>query len=168
MSCSVEISVILHLPKSIPYSFDKILKRISALHLYKEHRLEIILLDENKNIDQNNKITQLDVNGNPIHIIKDKSSSSGKWLNKALAKANCDALLYINNKNTDIQLKNSALSAFLLCAERHPGWGFIYADYQLISGTKKTDIHLLPFHSPQADGLTDTVPTFPSPSQATF
>jgi glycosyltransferase involved in cell wall biosynthesis len=147
MSISVEVSVILHLPKTLPYPYDKFLHMVTSLYNQNIQALEIIILDEQNNSDLKNSLSQMISNGLPIHIITGKSSTLGQWLNKALTKARGEALLYINNKDAEIKLRNSALSALLLSAERHPKWGFIYTDYQLIAGTKQTDIKLLPFHN---------------------
>jgi glycosyltransferase involved in cell wall biosynthesis len=146
MSSSGKISAVLHLPKTLPYPLGNFIKMISSLSDQQEYLLEIIVLDEQNNSDLKNSVAQIDSSGNFIHIITGKSSSLGHWLNRALAKASGDALLYINNKNAEIKIKKSALPALILSAERHPDWGFIYADYQLITGDKKTELYLLDFH----------------------
>jgi glycosyltransferase involved in cell wall biosynthesis len=147
MSFSGIISIILHLPRTLPYPLANFLKMVTALSKHQTYQVELIIIDEQNHSTLKDSVAPLDPDGNVIHIVPGKSSSLGYGLNKALAKARGDALLYINNKNAEIKINKSALSAYILSAERHSEWGFIYADYQLMTGDKKTEMHLLDFHN---------------------
>lgn len=141
-----EISVILHHSRTAAFPVDRLFNLITFLYQNHDFRLEVFILDEENNPDLKNTINRLDPDDHSIQILTGKSSTLGQELNKALAKARGNLLLYINNRIAEIQLKKSTLSALVLCARRHPSWGLVYADYELISASKKTDVHLLPFH----------------------
>ncbi len=57
-----------------------------------------------------------------------------------------DFILYIDNMKNPVILKEAALEAFLIAAERNPGAGSFYADYDLKKGDEVKEVHLLNYH----------------------
>lgn len=56
-------------------------------------------------------------------------------------------LLVLDNNQVPVTLRRSAVRTFLMSAERHPGFGLIYADYERTSADgKAADVHLLDWH----------------------
>jgi glycosyltransferase involved in cell wall biosynthesis len=147
MSSRVKISAIMHLPKPLPYPIDTFFLILEHLLNQQDHKMEILILDEQQDNNIKSRLEKCDNRQHVIHPLIKKSNRLGQWLNSALAKAKGDYLLYINNQTAEVYLKRSAANAFLFAAERHPDWGLIYADYQLQTENKKIEeINLLQPH----------------------
>lgn len=68
-------------------------------------------------------------------------------LNAALKRATGDAVMLVNNVSARVDFRQSTLELFLLVAERNPGLGMIYADYQRVEQNGwATIINLLDHH----------------------
>ncbi len=140
------ITVILHLPKELPYSIKKFYEIISCILQQNDNTAELIIFDQQLNENINNEIIRMNTEGNRIIFIKEQFSTLGAWLNAARARTGSESLLYIDNRSAEVYLKKSAVSLFLLTAERNPEAGFIYADYAVTNGRKVNEIHLLKPH----------------------
>ena len=68
-------------------------------------------------------------------------------LNRAFVQSQVSLILYIDNSENEVSLKNSCANLFLLAAERYPNTGIFYGDYDLLSGDEKYPIRLLKHHS---------------------
>jgi glycosyltransferase involved in cell wall biosynthesis len=146
MSSPIKISAVVHLPKPLPYTADAFIMILETLLLQQDQQLEILILDEQNDSEFKNRLDKLETGKHTIHLLTRKNNKLGQGLNSALAKAKGDYLLYINNQNAEVYLKQTAVTAFLFAADRHPNWGFIYADYQRQSGNKLEELHLLQPH----------------------
>ena len=102
---------------------------------------ETIILATNKNNTQN-----IFTNTNAKIIEYDEKNLS-IGLNKAIKEASGKYILYIDNIQNPVYLKNSSLDAFLLAAERNPKVGLFYTSYELKDNGKIKEIHLLNHHN---------------------
>jgi len=79
--------------------------------------------------------------------INTESKGFAMLMNEAIKKSEADYILYIDNRNNPVILKNAALEAFLICAERNPESGLFYADYELEDDGNIKEIKLLFHHT---------------------
>jgi len=101
---------------------------------------ETIILSTDKN-----KVQEIFTNTNSKIIeYDDKNPSIG--LNESIKSASGEYILYIDNTQNPVYLKNSSLDAFLLTAERNPKAGLFYTSYELKDNEKIKEIHLLDHH----------------------
>ena len=77
--------------------------------------------------------------------INTESKGFAVLMNEAVKKSEADYILYIDNRNNPVILKNAALEAFLVSAVRNPESGFFYTDYELEDDGNIKEIKLL-FH----------------------
>ena len=141
------ITAVIHLPKKLTYPIKKFYEIVkSILHQY-DHSVELIILDQMLNNNIENEISRMNTEGNSIIFIREQFSSLGSWLNASRARAQGDYLLYIDNSKTVVNLKRTAVAAYLLTSERNPDAGMIYADYEILYNKKNEEIHLLKHHA---------------------
>ena len=81
-----------------------------------------------------------------FHWIVKSDKSFAELMNEATKQTDSDFFLYIDNMENPVILKEAAIDAFQMASERNPSAGFIYADYDLISGNQTKEIHLLNHH----------------------
>ncbi len=82
----------------------------------------------------------------PVKIVDGNELTLGAKLNRAVKASEGNFILYINNFETLIFLKQAALDLFLLTMEHHPEAGMIYSDYELMQDEQVREIHLLKHH----------------------
>ncbi len=70
----------------------------------------------------------------------------GQSLNQAIESASGDYLVYLNNQQSEIRLKQAAVDLFLESIAHHEKAGMIYGDYELEEDGQVTEIHLLKHH----------------------
>jgi glycosyltransferase involved in cell wall biosynthesis len=141
------ISTIIHLVKNPPYSISSLLEMIAAIRQQYKTRTELILLDESNDDTLLQAISEIFNDRNAVLIINKKHDTLGGWLNDALNKASSEYLLYLDNRNAEIYLKNTTSFAFYLACQRHPECGLLYADYEIKKEAKMEEVHLLKHHS---------------------
>lgn len=91
-----------------------------------------------------------------IHRIPGPFASRAAAFNAALAKTRGDWVLLLGTDVAPVQLKRSAVTAFLTAAGRHPEAGMVYADYERVEADgKRHEIHLSPFHHGRLRETTD-------------
>ncbi len=78
--------------------------------------------------------------------IKNNGQTAGALLNEAFKKVQTPYVLYVNNQNTEIHLKNAATDLFLQSIAHYPDAGMIYSDYEIKEGDSLKEIHLLKHH----------------------
>ena len=79
-------------------------------------------------------------------IVNIENQTLGKALNSIMNSIKSDYILFIDNDKNEVSVKESALDLFLLTSQRHPGLGFIYADYDIKSNDETEEVHLLHPH----------------------
>ena len=80
-----------------------------------------------------------------ISFIYTANRSYSKLLNEALEIAVGDYILLIDNRESTVVLKNAAVEAFTMAAEKNPSAGLFYTDYDLKNGDYTKEVKLL-FH----------------------
>ena len=140
------ISVVLHIPKPLSYTLKGLYQTVTQVCDQSDTHIDLILLDQLCDDKITAEIDQLCGDLISTTYIRDPFSTPGAWMNAARAKAKGEFLLYIDNSLAQINLRKSALSLFLLAAERNPTAEMIYADYEYKSGRKIREVHLLKSH----------------------
>jgi glycosyltransferase involved in cell wall biosynthesis len=142
------ISVILHLPKSMPYTKYRFYQTIQRVFDQLDVNIELIILDQLADEKVTEEINRRAAAGDlSVNFIRDPFSTLGAWLNAARARANGSYLLYIDNSAALILLRKAATLLFLLAAEKDQKTGMIYADYEYKTDKKISEVHLLKPHN---------------------
>ncbi len=135
-----KISVILHLPEKLDYDESGFSRILDSILNQSVNVQDLIILNERNNND-------FDIRSINTKIIQcDKDTTLSLNLNKAIEKCSGDYVVYIDNRTSEIILKNSFTETILLCIERNPDFGQIYFDYDLKEGNQLKEIHLLKHH----------------------
>ena len=82
----------------------------------------------------------------PMRFVPGSDATLGQALNTCIEQAKAPYILYLNNQNTEIRLKQAAIDLYLEAMVHHPSAGMIYADYELESEGNIQEIHLLKHH----------------------
>lgn len=143
---SPQISAIIHLPKEPAYPLASFYSTVRSVLQQYDQSLEVIILDQMLDNTVADEISKMNTEGNNIINIREQFSTLGAWLNASRAKADGKYLLYIDNSSTVVTLKNAAAAAFAMTAEKNPGAGMIYSDYEILRRKKAEEIHLLKPH----------------------
>ena len=141
------VSIVIHLPEEPPYAKDKLEKMLATVMNQYEHKTEIILLNHKNDSNIENSIQAINKDKHMIVVINGKQKTHGAWLNRAIESSKGQYILYMDNRTSEIYLKNSAVSAFYLSSLRYPDSGLIYSDYELESDGKIQEIRLLKHHT---------------------
>ncbi len=75
-----------------------------------------------------------------------QSSSYAELLNAAFKAAKAPYLLYLDNRDTEIQLKQGIVELLFLEMQYQPNAGMVYADYELHENGTIKEVHLLKHH----------------------
>ena len=111
-----------------------------------EKNFEIIVIAEEDQEAVQGIVTDTVPGSLSAKVLNGYDQTLGKKLNTALTEARSDYILYINNLETLIFIKQAALSLYLLAMEHHPEAGMIYSDYELMQDEQVREIHLLKHH----------------------
>ncbi len=134
----MRLTVVTHIPAEIPSS-DEFMQLLISLDRQIEKTFELILMGT-PDPELNEFLVKT---GWKYRILEDMGNYSVLF-NQVFGLAS-DLILYIDNRNTQIILKNACISAFRLASERNPEAGFFYGDYELQDGELIREIKLL-FH----------------------
>lgn len=132
-----KISAVLSYSDKLPYTDEKFTSMIDSIVSQDGFQVEILII--------NYSSRTIPVNAE-VQIIDAQNMSTGKAVNMAFKKATGDYVYLLDNLNAEIELKRSATSAFLLTAERNPGAGYIYTDYEIETSGQIKEIKLLKHH----------------------
>ena len=145
MSChskGCKFSVMLHLADEMPYStaglsrlLDSVLNQTVPVH-------EIILLNHKKE-----GVADFEISSVRTKLIDGDFENIAVALNAGLEAAEGDFIVYLENLSFEIVLKRSYLEAVLICSEKYPNMGMLYADYDLIENGQTKEIRLFKHHS---------------------
>ncbi len=108
--------------------------------------LEVIIISEAISESNSGQIKQMNDASLPVHFVETKAESIAGKLNPAFKKAAAPFILYMDNHDCEISLKQGAVDLFLLTMNHHDNCGFIYADYELVENNATKEIHLLKHH----------------------
>ncbi|NOX90524.1 MAG: glycosyltransferase [Calditrichaeota bacterium] len=137
----IQCSVILHQD-----SEKRLTPTIQSLLLQTNQNFEIILLIAKKSEDMADQTEKYNTKSVPLQIVETGEATLGEQLNLAFKKAKAPFMLYVNNQETEIQLKRSALDLYLQTMQRHPDAGMVYSDYELEEDGVVRELHLLKHH----------------------
>lgn len=136
----IKTTIIFHYNSNSQQTEKHFKKTMDSIEKLSNTDHEIIILAADKN-----KVSNLFPNtGGKIIKYDEKNPSIG--LNESLKVASGEYILYIDNTQNPVYLKNSSLDAFLLAAERNPNAGLFYTSYELKDGKEIKEIHLLDHH----------------------
>lgn len=120
---------------------------------YFENTLDSIVNQTNKGFtivfigEINSEVTGiLEKNSIEFEWISTEDKSYAEAMNEAMEIRISEFIFYIDNRENPVILKKAALEAFLLAAEKNPGAGLFYADYDLKSGDNIKEVHLMYHH----------------------
>ena len=80
-----------------------------------------------------------------VYVSDSSTENYPDQMQNVVDKFDGDYLLYVDNREKEISLKNTCLKTFAIAAERNPDASMFYADYDLIDGDETKEIKLL-FH----------------------
>ena len=137
----VEVSVILHQDDA-----QRLLPTLKSIFEQTFPHIEILLLTTDKNLDQE-KISQFNTKNFALNFIKINADQTlGSQLNQAVNHAQGPYLVYVNNQQSEIHLKQAAVELVLESFSHHKNAGMIYSDYELEEDGQINEIHLLKHH----------------------
>jgi len=144
MSChskGCKFSVMLHLADEMQYStaglsrlLDSVLNQTIPVH-------EIILLNHKKE-----GVADFEISSVRTKVVDGDLENIAVALNAGLEAAEGDFILYLENLSSEIVLRRSYLEATLICSEKYPNMGMLYADYDLIEKGQTKEIKLFKHH----------------------
>ncbi|MEA1987038.1 MAG: glycosyltransferase family A protein [Candidatus Marinimicrobia bacterium] len=101
---------------------------------------ETVILSTDKNSAENLFSTD------NVNILEYDEKNISAGINEAIKNSNGEYILYIDNIQNPVYLKQSSLDAFLLSAERNPNAGLFYTSYELKDGDEIKELNLLHHH----------------------
>jgi len=139
-----KLSIVLHFSNSASYEEEGFLRSMQSVFKQSCKEIEVIVIHDD--FDLSTKISALNPSGIAIHYLE-QGDTFGASLNKAFKQTNSPFLLYMDNRTSEIQLKQAAADLFLLAAHQEKDWGLIYADYEIQQGEESKELNLLKHHS---------------------
>jgi len=135
------------LSDNLPYEVDRFTRILDSILNQSNPPEEIIILDEQRNCKADFDIFSTDVSSDiKTVIIKGAYKTRSQWLNAAIERSSGDYILYIDNLSGEVILKHSYVDTALLCIEKYPNLGMLYADYDLVKDGEVKEIRLLKHH----------------------
>ena len=138
---NASVSVVLHYSDLMPYDKDRFSKILNSIINQTIPPKELIILMDSKHNPE------FEISSVKTIIIENKFANTAQFLNAAIAKSRADFILYLDNQAAEITLKRSYIETALICSERNPEMGILYADYDLIGEAGAKEIHLLKHHA---------------------
>ena len=136
-----KVSVILHQDET-----TRLLPALKSILNQTAAKLEIIILAwQAEEIEE--IIAQHNTKNWLIKLIKTNNEQSlGQQLNAAFKAAAGEYLVYLNNQQSQVQLKQAAVELALESFSHHEKAGMLYSDYELEEDDQVREIHLLKHH----------------------
>ncbi|HRX85452.1 MAG TPA: glycosyltransferase [Phycisphaerae bacterium] len=130
----------------LPYGADAFADMIHAAARQDHPRTELIVVDDRP--EPPASALPADLRGcDHVRVVGGTFKNRAARYAAGLKAATGKYLLLLDNAQVPVVLRRSAVTTLLMSAERHPGFGLIYADYERIEpdGAKR-DVHLLDWH----------------------
>jgi len=121
-------------PKHFSKLLDSVINQGIAIN-------EIVILNQNAD-----NIPIFDFKSCRYGIINCGETNPAEALNQAIRNATGNYIVYIDNRDADIELKRSYLETVEIAIEKYPELGMLYADYDLIERGSRKEINLLKHH----------------------
>ncbi len=130
-----KVSIILHYMKDAPYGKDGFIRSVKSILKQSFNNIEIIVIGDKTELNA-------DI---PVHFINTETTL-GKSLNKAFQITDSPYFMYIDNRNSEVNLKLAAVDLCLLAVHQEKNCGLIYSDYEISENGQIKEIHLLKHH----------------------
>lgn len=136
----IKISIVVH--GSTEAHFANTMRSIFA---QADQKIELIIMNP-EDADISAYLAELKHKGITSSATAVQSKTKGGMLNAAFKSASAPYILYLDNENQEIQLKQGALELLFLQMGYYPKVGMIYADYELIDNGQVNEVKLLKHH----------------------
>jgi len=136
----IKISIIVH--GSTETHFANTMRSIFA---QADQKIELIIMNP-EDADISAYLTELNDKGIASTATAVQSETKGGMLNAAFKSAKAPYILYLDNENQEIQLKQGALELLFLQMGYYPKVGMIYSDYELVENGQVKEVKLLKHH----------------------
>lgn len=110
-----------------------------------DKKTEIIIINP-ENADIVSYLKELQEKGASCSASEVRRETKGGLLNAAFKAAQGTHILYLDNENIEIQLKQGILEIFFLQMEYYPKAGMLYGDYELVESDQIKEVKLLKHH----------------------
>jgi glycosyltransferase involved in cell wall biosynthesis len=138
----IKTSIIFHFNTAGGQTDAQLKATVDAMIQQKNNNIELVGIASDKET-----LTSLVADTRPLVVVPAENEEGlSAQLNKALAKANGEFILLLDNLTNPVILRKTAVDAFLMSAERNPGVGLFYSSYELEDGGTVTEKHLLDHH----------------------
>ncbi len=139
---TVDVSVVLHQD-----DIQRLLPTLQSIFQQTFPHFEVLLLATQPDDPDLKKIDSVNSNGQPVHLLSgNQDETLGQQLNRAFEKAQGKYIVYVNNQQSEIRLRQAAIDLFLESVSHNPQTGMIYSDYELEEDGKVNELHLLKHH----------------------
>ena len=138
-----KVSIILHFPKEAPYGKDGFLRTVKSIFKQTSKNIEVVIIGEDSDLSA--KIAEQNTSELAVHFINNQATL-GESLNQAFKVTDSQYLMYIDNREAEIVLKQATIDLCLLTAHQEKDFGLIYGDYEINENNQIKEIHLLKHH----------------------
>ena len=136
----IKISIILH--GSGESHFASTMQSVVA---QVDQSTEVIIVNP-ENADISSYLKGLKDQGVSASANSVQTETKGGLLNAAFKAAQAPYILYLDNEDVEIQLKQGILELLFLQMQYYPHAGMIYSDYDIVENETTNEIHLLKHH----------------------
>jgi hypothetical protein len=149
MATKKTVTAVLSYREGLPYDDSTFVQMVESLFQQQYPKVEVLILDNRG--PSAKKPAALETlksrRGKSLVYIPGSFKNRAAMLNEALRRAKGHYMMLLQNDGAAIQLKMSAVDAFVLSMERTGKPGLIFADYTLIDETgKESERRLLNYH----------------------
>ncbi|MHB2148562.1 glycosyltransferase [Calditrichota bacterium LG25] len=138
----IDVSVVLHQEEP-----QRLLPTLESIFSQTNHDIEILLITSQPQALDQSEMTKGNQRKLPFNLVEvSESQTQGEQLNAAIDMAQGRYILYINNQQSEIRLKQAAIDLLLESVVHHKNAGMIYSDYELEEDGHVTELHLLKHH----------------------
>ncbi|MCD6556318.1 MAG: glycosyltransferase family 2 protein, partial [Bacteroidales bacterium] len=118
-----KVSIILHFPKEAPYGKDGFLRTVKSIFKQTSKNIEVVIIGEDSDLSA--KIAEQNTSELAVHFINNQATLS-ESLNQASKVTDSQYLMYIDNREAEIVLKQATVDLCLLTAHQEKDLGLIY------------------------------------------
>lgn len=97
-------------------------------------------------LNHQSKAPEFEIKSSRISVVDCGADELATALNNSLKEITGSHIVYIDNREADIELKRSFLEAVDIIITKYPHLGMLYGDYELIENGERKEIRLLKHH----------------------
>jgi glycosyltransferase involved in cell wall biosynthesis len=141
------ISAIALWNKDVPYPASEFSKTLNSIGNQFYPSTQIIVVDGSGKASKRSYLPKSKKMKNKVKVVAGTFKNKAAYFNAGLKAARGEYILLIDSLEKKVQFRQSALDTFFMAAQRNPGAGMIFSDYERIApdGTI-SEVHLLPYH----------------------